>query len=468
MSVLYIDCSMGAAGDMLSAALLELLPDQESFLDELNHLGIPGVQYIKESSVKCGITGTHMRVLVYGEEEEAALGHSHDEIHEHHHDHDHDHEHEHEHEHDHDHVHEHEHDHHHEHEHLHDHDHNHDHEHMHEHHHDHDHAHHHHHSSLHDIEHIVSQLSIPAAVRTDVLAVYGLIAEAESHAHGVPVTQIHFHEVGTMDAVADITAVCLLIHRLHPDTILASPIHVGSGQVRCAHGILPVPAPATAYILQDVPIYSGEIRGELCTPTGAALLKHFVSEFGPMKPMRTRAIGYGMGARDFESANCVRVMLGEAVESSGQKKAGGKTGQVLELSCNVDDMTAEEISYAMDRIFKAGAREVYTVPIGMKKSRPGVLLRVMCTPSYKDRILEAIFRYTTTIGVREVCTQRYVLDRYMEQRDTVYGPVHVKVSSGYGVSRKKYEFEDLARIASEQGMTLQEVRDFLDGTVSDQ
>ena len=270
-----------------------------------------------------------------------------------------------------------------------------------------------------------------------------------------------------MDAVADITAVCLLIHRLHPDTILASPVHVGSGQVRCAHGVLPVPAPATAYILQDVPIWSGDIRGELCTPTGAALLKHFVSDFGPMPPMRTKGIGYGMGNRDFKSANCVRAMFGEAVENAGQDQGGRKKGQVLELSCNVDDMTAEELSYAMDRLFEAGAREVYTVAIGMKKSRPGTLLRVMCTPSYKDRILEAIFRYTSTIGVREVCTQRYVLERHLEQIDTACGPVRVKISSGYGVTRKKYEFDDLARIASEQGMTLQEVRDLVDEAVSD-
>ena len=235
MKTLYIDCSMGAAGDMLTAALLELLPDREAFVARLNSLGIPGVRYSADPAVKCGITGTHVSVTVDGEEEDEHLH-----EHEHHHDHEHHHEHEHEHEHGHDHS--------------------------------HDHAH--HHSSLHDIEHIVTgHLSLPTMVALDVMAVYQEIAEAESHVHGRPVDQIHFHEVGTMDAVADIVAVCLLMHKLKPDEVVVSPIHVGSGQVHCAHGILPVPAPATAYILRNIPTYGGNIQGELCTPTGAALLK---------------------------------------------------------------------------------------------------------------------------------------------------------------------------------------------------
>ena len=149
-------------------------------------------------------------------------------------------------------------------------------------------------------------MNLPERVRENILAVYRLIAEAESRAHGVPVTEIHFHEVGTLDAVADITAVCLLMDRLAPEKVVASPVHVGSGQVRCAHGVLPVPAPATAYILRDVPIYGGSIQGELCTPTGAALLKHFVTEFGPMPVMRATAIGYGCGKKDFEAAKIGR------------------------------------------------------------------------------------------------------------------------------------------------------------------
>jgi uncharacterized protein (TIGR00299 family) protein len=252
-----------------------------------------------------------------------------------------------------------------------------------------------------------------------------------------------------MDAVADITAVCLLMNELSPDEVVVSPVHVGSGHVQCAHGILPVPAPATAYILKDVPIYGGGIKGELCTPTGAALLKHFATRFGDMPVMKTQAIGYGMGQKDFQTANCVRAMLGETTD---------KTDVVLELSCNVDDMTAEAISFAMERLFEGGAHEVYTVPIGMKKSRPGTLIRVMCKEQDKEKIIGSLFKYTTTIGVREAVTHRYILNRKIETVQTPYGEVRRKVSSGYGVSRSKYEYEDLARIAKEQKISLDEVK----------
>ena len=401
MSTLYLDCGMGAAGDMLTAALLELLPKPDRFVDKLNTLGIPGVEFRKEKAVKCGITGTHMSVLVHGEEEEADI---------HHHDHEHEHTHEHEHG-------------------------------------------HHHHSGMHEIEHIVADLKLPEKVEKDVLAVYGLIAEAESHAHGVPVSDIHFHEVGTMYAVADITAVCLLMNELAPDEVICSPVHVGSGHVKCAHGILPVPAPATAFILQGVPTYGGGIKGELCTPTGAALLKHFVTRFGDMPVMKTQAIGYGMGKKDFETANCVRAMLGESED---------KTDTVLELSCNVDDMTAEEIGFAMDRLFEDGANEVFTIPIGMKKSRPGTLIRVMCKEQDREKMLHLIFKYTSTIGVRETPTHRYILDRRIETVETPYGKVRRKISSGYGVSRTKYEYEDLAQIARGQALSIEEVKKLLE------
>ena len=267
MKTIYLDLPMGAAGDMLSAALFELLDEDEkkSFLNEINNAGIPGVEVCAQPSVKCGITGTHFKVVVDGQEEE-----SHDHHHEHHHEHE-------------------------------------------EHHHEHEH--HHHHTSLHDIEHLVGDLKVSDFVKKNVLEVYNLIAQAESHAHGKPVTEIHFHEVGTMDAVADITAVCMLIEMLGAQKILASPINVGSGQVHCAHGILPVPAPATAFILQDIPSYNNQIKGELCTPTGAALLKHFVTSFGNMPQIKINAIGYGMGKKDFEAANCVRAILGQAEDS---------------------------------------------------------------------------------------------------------------------------------------------------------
>ena len=412
MKTLYLDCQMGAAGDMLTAALLELIPDADAFIEKLNGLGIPGVHFEREVAEKCGIRGSHMKVTIHGEEEESHDVHTHGHPHEHEH-----------------------------------------HEHFHHHHHDHEHSHAHHHSGMHDIEHIVKDhLDLPEKVKEDILAVYQLIAEAESHAHGLPVDQIHFHEVGTMDAVADITAVCLLMNLIGADEVVASPVHVGYGQVKCAHGILPVPAPATAFILQGVPIYGGSIEGELCTPTGAALLKHFANRFDSMPLMKVQKTGYGMGKKDFPAANCIRAMLGESEE---------RRDEIIELSCNVDDMTGEEIGFAMERLFEGGALDVYTIPIGMKKNRPGTLIRVMCSEEKKDEIIRLLFRHTTTIGLRQQKLSRYVLDRTVEEKTSGVGKIRIKNSSGYGTERKKYEFEDLARIAKEKNLSLKEVKDLL-------
>ena len=406
MKTLYLDCAMGAAGDMLTAALLELLPDPDGSLKELNAIGIPGVAYAAIKTEKCGITGTRIAVTVDGAEEGT---------HDHHHDHEHDHPHEHEQ-------------------------------------HDHDHGHAHHaHSSMDDIRHLVcGHLKVGADVAKDVMAVYELIAEAESHVHGRSVSQIHFHEVGTMDAVADITAFCMLMKKIGPDEVVVSPVHVGSGQVHCAHGILPVPAPATAYILQGIPSYGGEIQGELCTPTGAALLKHFATRFGAMPVMKTEAIGYSCGKKDFPAANCVRAMLGTTDDAADR---------IVELSCNVDDMTGEEIGFATERLFEGGAREVFTVPVGMKRSRPGTLLCVLCDEKDREEMLKLIFTHTTTIGVRESIVRRYVLDRRIETLRTSAGDVRCKVSSGYGVRREKLEYRDLERIAKENGTGLRQAKE---------
>lgn len=298
MKILYLDCGMGAAGDMLSAALLELLPDPDAFVAQVNALGLPGVHVSRERAVKCGITGTRLSVTVHGQEEHSCDHHGHD--HEHHHEHEH----------------------------------------------HHDHEHHHHHSGMDGIGHIVQDhLDLPARVKDQVMAVYSLIAQAESQVHGVPVDEVHFHEVGALDAVADITMACMLMDALAPGQVVCSPVRVGTGQVRCAHGLLPVPAPAAALLLQGVPIYGGDIQGELCTPTGAALLKHFVTRFGDMPVMRPCAVGYGCGQKDFPAANCLRAMLGEAEDGRDS---------VVELSCNVDDMTGEELGFAMERLLEGG------------------------------------------------------------------------------------------------------------------
>ena len=434
MKTLYFECGMGAAGDMLMASLYEICPDKAGFLKTMNEMGLPGLSVEAEPAVKCGITGTHMKVTIHGEEEESVdvdlQGHVHD--HAEHHEHANNH-----------------------HEHCHDHDHHDEHDFHHTHTHEETHTEehsghpHHHHASMAGISHIIEHLNLPDEVKKDVVAVYHLIAEAESHVHGKTVEEIHFHEVGTADAIADIAGVCLLMHMIAPQKVIASPIHVGSGNVHCAHGILPVPAPAAAFILQGLPIYSGVIKGELCTPTGAALLKHFVTEFKEMPVMRTLAIGYGMGKKDFERANCVRVLLGETEETGSE---------VAELSCNLDDMTPEALGFVQEILFAAGALEVYTIPIGMKKSRPGILLTCMCRCNDKEKMVSLIFKHTTTLGIRESISKRYTLTRTMKEHETPYGVVREKVSEGYGVVRGKLEYEDLAKIAREQGMSLEEVK----------
>jgi len=412
MRTIYLDCSMGAAGDMLMAALLELLPEKDTFLQKMQSLGLPGLEISAEPSVKCGITGTHMRVLIHGEEE----GHPHEHAAE---------------------------------------------EPFHSHAdapeaaHAHVHVHPHHHTDLDELTHRISHLNVSEAVRSDILAVYQSIADAESRVHGVPVEQIHFHEVGSLDALADVTGVCLLMELLAPEQVLASPVHVGSGQVRCAHGILPVPAPATALLLEGIPIYGGSIRGELCTPTGTALLRRFVTRFGPLPPMRVEKTGYGMGTKDFVAANCVRAMLGQTEESAGH---------ILELACNLDDMTPEAVGFAMEQLFAAGALDVYTTPIGMKKNRPGVLLTCMCREDDREAMLRTIFRHTSTLGVRVSVCDRYTLSRRQYAVQTPDGEIRVKESSGWGVLRRKAEFEDLSRIARQTGKSIAEVLDTIPET----
>ena len=439
MRTLYLECNMGAAGDMLSASLLELMPDPDAAVARLNALGIPGITFSAEKAVKCGICGTHLKVTVNGEEEKSLDVHAGHETHGHSHEegcghlrHDREEEPDH-HPHDHDHGEEDGH---------------------HHHHHDHDpgeedghHPHGHAHHRLSDIEKIVKNLPLPQEVQVNIMQVYHCIAEAESHAHGRPVEEVHFHEVGAMDAVADITAFCLLLHELAPDRVLASPVKTGFGEVRCAHGILPVPAPATAFILQGIPAYAGEIRGEMCTPTGAAILKSFAEDFCTLPPMQVQRIGIGCGKKDFPQANCVRAFWGETPDSRET---------VIELACNLDDMTPEAVGFAMEELLSAGAVDVYTIPVTMKKSRPGFLLTCMCHENMREKMLELLFRHTTTLGVREYTCNRYTMERMVQTLQTPVGDIRVKNVHGWGTAREKYEYDDLAKAARSKGISLAE------------
>ncbi len=429
MKTLYIECNMGAAGDMLMAALYDLLEDQQGFLNTMNGLGLPGVHVEAQKGVTCGIAGTHMAVTVHGEEEKEPAADHHD-----HHDHDHDH-------HAHDHGHEH-----HNHDHSHDH-HSHDH---HDHDHDHhDHDHHHHHATPGHIAEIIDALPLPQAVKAQARGVYDRIAQAEAAAHGCPVGDVHFHEVGALDAVADVTGVCYALYLLQPERILVSPIHVGSGTVRCAHGLMPVPAPATARLLTGIPYYTGQIRGELCTPTGAALLAQFAESFGPMPIMRVQKVGIGIGTKAFEQANCVRAFWGETADESN--------GEITELVCNIDDMTPEALAFASSRLLEMGALDVYTTPGTMKKGRPGHVLTVLCQADKEQDLARHILEQTTTNGLRVRRCGKYFLHPDFRVIESQWGTVRIKTAEGYGVRHEKPEFEDVARLAREQGLPYQTV-----------
>ena len=409
MKTLYFECAMGAAGDMLMGALYELLPDKEAFLAGMNRLD-PALRVEAEAATRQGMAGTHMRVHVHGREEG----------HEHYHDHSHEHHHGGEQEHDHGHVH-----HHYQHE----------------------------HRTLADIDRMVDGFGLPAAVREKAKEVYRLLAAAESRAHGAPVEQVHFHEVGALDAVADITGVCWLMELLGPDRVIASPVNLGGGTVKTAHGLLPVPAPATAALLEGVPAYGGDIPAELCTPTGAALLKTFASSFGPLPMGTIRGVGSGCGTKDFPRANCLRAFL---IEEAGS--AEGPNDHVTELKANIDDMTGEDLGFAVERLLAAGALDVFCTPIQMKKNRPGVLLTCLCRPEEADAMAAQILRHTSTFGVRRTDCTRYALAVEREAVETPLGEITKKTGRGWGLIKHKAEFEDLAAAARDRKAPLREVR----------
>ncbi len=380
MKTLYIECAMGAAGDMLVAALADLLDNPEMFLSELRAMNIPNVEAKLFADKKCGVSGKHFSVAISGE-------HEHEE-------------------------------------------------------------HSHHHSTLSDITDCVSRLNTDDDIKKNIVSIYNIIAEAESKVHGTPVYEVHFHEVGFLDAVADVAAACLLMKMLAPERVVVSPICVGSGTVKCAHGILPVPAPATAEILKGVPIYDGDIKSELCTPTGAAILKFFADEFSKLPPLTVEKIGYGTGNKDFKRANCVRALLGKSSCDL----------LVSELCANVDDMTGEEIAFAVEQMLKNGALDAWTEAIGMKKSRPGFKICVLCRAEEKEEFISLLFRYTKTIGIRETLCRRSILERREELVENELGTVRKKISEGFGIKREKLEYEDIALIASNLDMSLEDVK----------
>jgi uncharacterized protein (TIGR00299 family) protein len=424
MKQMYIECNMGAAGDMLMAALYAICPDQAGFLNKMETLGLPGIQIHANRTEKNGITGYSMNVLVHGESETPCEPDTGVKIQRR------------EHTHTHPHIH------------THDHEHTHTHSHAHEHIHIHDQIKHHSHSNLASIREWIGQANVSDKVKADTLAVFSVIAQAEGTVHGTTMENVHFHEVGTLDALADILGCCLLMEMIAPEKVICSPVHIGSGQVRCSHGVLPVPAPATALILQGVPIYSGEIRGELCTPTGAALLKYFADDFGGLPAMILENIGYGFGKKDFPALNCVRVMTGTA---------GGSATRVVEISCNIDDMTGEALAMALETLMDNGALDAFFTPIQMKKNRPAVMLTCLCTPETQENLSVLMLKHTSTLGVRKTICERTVLSWKIIEKDTPYGTIRVKHSGGYGIEKIKPEFDDVYNAAMKTGASFNTV-----------
>lgn len=403
MRILYLDCGMGAAGDMLAGALVSLLSkeEQESFIKMINNIGVDGVKVSLSDDAKCGITGKHFKVEIDGVEE-----HSHD-VHEH------------------------------------------------EHHHEHEQEHGHHHEHHHqgkgpfpkELEAVAEKLNCP----NDIQKVYELLAEAEAKVHGKDVSEIHFHEVGMKDALIDIASVVYLMNKLKVDKVVVSPVNVGLGKVKCAHGILPVPAPATAELVKGIPTYAGRFEGELLTPTGAALLKYYADEFSYQPLMNVIKCGYGTGNKNFESANVVKAVLGEVTDELISEN-------IIELNCNVDDMSAEDMAYATKALIENGAKDAFVTPVIMKKGRSGMLLTVLCSAIDKERFVSLIFKHTSTIGIRVKETERIILNRHEETVHTKLGDVRVKYSEGYGVKREKPEFEDLRKLAEENNISVAEAR----------
>lgn len=394
MKILYLNCSGGAAGDMLTAAIAALLADKDGFFERLNSVGLPGVRVESVSPERCGIIGSGTRVTVNGISEEEAPPH---------------------------------------------------------------HGGHHHHSSLTDIEDVINGLKVSQRVKADSMAVYRLIAEAEAAAHGKPAGEVHFHEVGAMDAVTDVVGFSMAIEELSPDKIVVSPLRLGKGSIKCAHGVLPVPAPATARILTGVPVFSGDVDGEFCTPTGAALLKHFADSFGDFPSgFKAEAVGFGMGKRHFYDTDGSE-FLSMVTAQFGNGEGSGD--EICELLCSVDDMTAEEAAFAAEILLEEGAREVYLTPVIMKKGRPGLELTCLCGRADRNRFADLIFKHTSTIGIREFAGSRYVLSRRTETVSTELGEIRVKISEGGGHKKAKAEYDDLAKIAREKNMSLRDVRE---------
>jgi pyridinium-3,5-bisthiocarboxylic acid mononucleotide nickel chelatase len=313
------------------------------------------------------------------------------------------------------------------------------------------------HRSLSTIVEIIEKSSLSPAVKDRARAIFKKLGEAEAAVHDVPIEKIHFHEVGAIDAIVDIVGACIGFAALGIDSFACSPLNVGGGTAKMAHGVLPVPAPATARLLLGKPTYSNGVQKELVTPTGAAIVATLCSHFGPQPPMTVSDIGYGAGTADLEGQpNVLRLMVGEAAD----KRAAAESETIRVLEANLDDMNPQIYGYFLEKALAAGALDVFSTPVQMKKNRPGMLVTVLCKPEDEPKFHEMFFAETTTLGVRTYAAERRVLARQWESVHTSFGDVRIKVARLNGhIRQASPEFEDCRKLAEAKNVPLQRVMD---------
>jgi pyridinium-3,5-bisthiocarboxylic acid mononucleotide nickel chelatase len=428
MRIAYLDCFSGISGDMFLAALIDAGVSPKLFEDTVAALNIGATLEISKVN-RSGITATKVDVIVNGEKDsprevKASAPHDHTHAHDHHHD-----------------VH-----HHHE-------------AHLNEPHtHDHPHG-----RSLTEIRDIIRQSKISDQAKATAIAIFEKLGSAESKIHNVPIDQIHFHEVGAADALVDIVCAAIGAEALAVDEFICSPLNVGGGTVTCAHGIFPVPAPATIELLKGIPVHSSGIQAELVTPTGAAIVATLAARFSQFPEMKIEKTGYGAGTYVFPGlANVLRITIGEwcGADTLVREGSGSEPSQdiITVLEANLDDLNPQVFGYVMDRLFEAGALDVFATPIQMKKSRPGSLLTILAKPEDAAKLTEIVFAETTTLGVRRREESREILARKWTTVPTRFGDVRIKIASLNGtVTSYAPEYEDCRRLASEQKIPLKTV-----------
>lgn len=404
--VLYFDCFSGISGDMTLAALLDAGLPLDALTRALGSLAVSGYDIAAEKVMRAGVSATRFTVREHGSH------HSHDHSAAPHHSHDQDA--------------------------------------------DSHRSPHHPHHTLSEIFHLIDHSALSKAGKDRAKDLFQRLAEAEAAIHNMPIEKVHLHEVGALDSIIDIVGAVFALEWFGVDRIVASPLNVGGGMVNSAHGVFPVPAPATVRLLGDTPVYSGPVQKELVTPTGALIVTSYASAFGPIPPMSIEQVGYGAGERDFkETPNVLRVLVGrEAVVARG---AVGD--QVTVVECEIDDMNPQIFGTVMERLYSAGAVEVFYTPVQMKKNRPGTLLTVIAPPERKPAVTDVIFRETTTIGVRYTEMHRECLEREIVPVETPVGQIRFKVARrGERVLNAVPEYEDLVRAADAHDLPVKEIQ----------